>query len=488
MQCVEEVRYNTYDYLSSGFVPAIDGGVVKSDGSVTPQAKRTLQHATALLKRTVHKHLNDDNVVLHVVDPYLFSFVWDRTRTLRSRDLSLSDCISRCGEGRPVKAPSQQECAETDRAKYPNEMAWSRRFQFLPFDAKFGNRGTGSCQIASYIPNVHPVTQQPFYSILEKFVDATLPLFNQTLIDLKAPGYTNQRFHVAVLGREPMIFKEPGDFLPPEERTTRQWLDSDGRFQDFIFVDLKREFWNIGLQFIPHVFEIKLSPNTSTSYPGEPWHIQGRCNERICASAMYMYGSHNISQSPAPKISFRRRIHAEEAALAKGYIQTPPFAPELYGAKSGDPVIQHMGNVQLREGRVITWPNIFQTKINKVELEDPSREGYLKILVLHLVDPNRRMMSTSLVPPQRRDWWADEIRAKNARFWRLPREVWDLIVGMVDDDSDEGNGMEKEWPIGMQEAERTRSEFWEENEEARRRHTKAMEDYLEWDLDWEDEE
>ena len=151
-------------------------------------------------------------------------------------------------------------------------------------------------------------------------------------------------------------------------------------------------------------------------------------------------------------------------------------------------MIQHMGDVQLREGRVITWPNIFQTKIGQVELEDPSREGYLEVLVLHLVDPNRRIMSTSLVPPQRRDWWADEIRAKNARFWRLPREVWDLIVGMVGNDDHESNGKKEEWPIGMREAERTRREFWEENEEARRRHTKAMEDYLEWDLDWEDEE
>lgn len=57
-------------------------------------------------------------------------------------------------------------------------------------------------------------------------------------------------------------------------------------------------------------------------------------------------------------------------------------------------------------------------------------------------------------------------------------EIWDLIVGMVDDG----------WPIGVEEGEATRREFWEENQRAREKHTKAMEDYLEWDLDWEDNE
>ena len=82
-----------------------------------------------------------------------------------------------------------------------------------------------------------------------------------------------------------------------------------------------------------------------------------------------------------------------------------------------------------------------------------------------------------MVPPQRRDWWAQEIRAGNARFWRLPGEVWNRIVDMV-----EG------YPIGMEEGEEMRREFKTESGRAREKHTKAMMDYLEWDLDWEDDE
>lgn len=85
-------------------------------------------------------------MVVHVVDPYLFPFAWERTRTLRQDELILSDCISRCGEGETAKMPSQEDCEQKDPAKYPNDMAWSCRFQFLPFDVKFDRRGEGGSQ------------------------------------------------------------------------------------------------------------------------------------------------------------------------------------------------------------------------------------------------------------------------------------------------------------------------------------------------------
>ncbi len=289
-------------------------------------------------------------------------------------------------------------------------------------------------------------------------------MFNQTLIDLKAPGHFNQRFHVAVLGREPVIVKEPAEFRPPQQRATGRYVDSQGRFQDWLFVDLKKEFWNIGVQMILRVMDIDLSPE-KPHYEGDEWHVDGRMNERICATAIYAYSVHNtISAS----ISFRRRINPEEAGYATDYIRSPPWAPEIYGARSSDPVIQHMGDVTLSENRLITYPNTFQTRLLPFELIDKSKPGHVKLLILHLIDPNRRMMSTSMVPPQRRDWWAQEIRAGNTRFSRLPGEVWDMIVEMVD-----------EYPIGMEEGKALRQEFKTENARATEKHTRAMMDYLE---------
>ena len=101
-------------------------------------------------------------------------------------------------------------------------------------------------------------------------------MFNKTLIDLKAPGYQNQRFHVAELGREPMIVKEPGAFRPPEQRTpVRNYVDPQGHYRTWLFVDLKKESWNVGLQFVVRITEINLDPKRA-KYEGEEWHIAGQ--------------------------------------------------------------------------------------------------------------------------------------------------------------------------------------------------------------------
>lgn len=42
----------------------------------------------------------------------------------------------------------------------------------------------------------------------------------------------------------------------------------------------------------------------------------------------------------------------------------------------------------------------FSNKVDPFELEDKSKEGRLSMLTLHLIDPNRRIMSTAMVPCQ----------------------------------------------------------------------------------------
>lgn len=143
------MTYYVDGFLRSGFVPAIDGGVVKSDCRISSILKNQLQKTAAYLRRDARLQLRTDDVVMDVVDPYLFPFAWDRSKTLRESKLTLSDCISRCGEGEKVKTPTKEDCAQKDRAKYPNDMAWSRRFQYLPFDVKFDNRGEGGSRSAT---------------------------------------------------------------------------------------------------------------------------------------------------------------------------------------------------------------------------------------------------------------------------------------------------------------------------------------------------
>lgn len=40
-------------------------------------------------------------------------------------------------------------------------------------------------------------------------------------------------------------------------------------------MDLKREFWNVGLQMVLHAQDIDLTP-ADPEFKGEEWHIQGQ--------------------------------------------------------------------------------------------------------------------------------------------------------------------------------------------------------------------
>ena len=332
-------------------------------------------------------------------------------------------------------------------------------------------------RITSYINNVHPVCHYEFYGLIESFVDVLIPFFNRTLIDLKAPGWQRQRIVLVEMGREPMILREPEPFRPPEQRMHNMmlnqqgwYLNAEGQFPDAFFVDLKKEFWNIGVQFVLQMQDIDLDARDS-DFHGENWHVQGQTNERICATAYYVYSADNLSEKLPPTLSFRARVNPGDADLANGAMSEPPYAPEVYGAEDGSPAVQDFGKITLREDRVVVFPNTFQVRINAFSTADASKDGHLRLMMLHLLDPNRRNMSTAMVPCQRRDWWADEIRRKCPNFWRLPREVFDSIIDSVD-----------EYPISHEEAEGTAQAFRHERQEYQELQTRAMMNCIEWDF------
>ncbi|KAL6716551.1 hypothetical protein ACLMJK_006118 [Lecanora helva] len=484
--CIDEVRYYVADFNHTRIIPAIDGGVIKSDDCIGASLISDLTKIVSALRRSPTRRASSQGHIVDLVDPHLFPLAFGKTRTLRGPPyISPKECISRAGEGEVVRMPREEETKQEERGKYPNDMAWSRRFQWLPFEVIWEDRGHGAARIASYINDVHPITHSSLYRVIESLIDSLIPLFNRTLIDLKAPGYQNQRIHLADITRNPVVDRDPGHFRPPEQRAYRKWVNNQGQYDNSIFVDLKREFWNVGLQMVLQMRDINLSVD-DPEYEGEDWHVQGQNNERIVATATYVYSISNIATTSSPKLSFRRRVHPEESVLARDSAdwKSPPFLSDIYGAQDGSPSIQHLGDVTLREGRVVTFPNVFQTRLAPFTLQDKAKPGHLRLLMLHLIDPNRRAMSTSMVPCQRRDWWAHEIRTSCRWLWRLPKVVFNMIVEQVED-----------WPIPMEQGEKMRSEFLQERDGFRERHTRAMEGYQQWDFgedkgdsDEEDEE
>jgi hypothetical protein len=169
-------------------------------------------------------------------------------------------------------------------------------------------------------------------------------------------------------------------------------------------------------------------------------------NEHICATALYYYDSTNISTS---HLAFRQQASttaAEEMNYEQGRHE---WLGEIFGCQNEEAAVQEVGIVDTREGRLLTWPNILQHKVQPFHLADPTKPGHRKILALFLVDPNIRIISTANIPCQRKDWWAEAIQQGGA-LPRLPAELQDQIFAQVED-----------FPIDLDEAKALRLELME---------------------------
>ncbi len=99
---------------------------------------------------------------------------------------------------------------------------------------------------------------------------------------------------------------------------------------------------------------------------------------------------------------------------------------------------QIVGEVLMKVGRCIAFPNMYQHSVSPFSLLDPSKPGYHKIVALFLVDLELKnpRPSTTTVPPQGRDWWFQELlglaEEGSNRLRLLPTKLLDLIVDFMD--------------------------------------------------------
>jgi Protein of unknown function (DUF4246) len=65
--------------------------------------------------------------------------------------------------------------------------------------------------------------------------------------------------------------------------------------------------------------------------------------------------------------------------------------------------IQDLAKVATPMRRLLAFPNVFQHRVAPFELLDETKPGHRKLVVLWLVNPDRRIISTANVPPQQKD-------------------------------------------------------------------------------------
>jgi hypothetical protein len=261
-------------------------------------------------------------------------------------------------------------------------------------------------------------------------------------------------------------------------------------------IALQDTFRKQGLQIIVKIDGIELTPD-KLKYPGGNWQLEGQMNEHIIATAIYSYDVKNVTET---RISFRQETPIYESFYqyaTQRYIKekfnlfNPPAhrygkqwreiaaLAEILGFQQEDllketvPVqdilpFQNIGSVTTPQGRLLTFPNTMEHRIEPFELVDPNIPGHHRSVVLYLVDPHYRVCSTRNVLPQQYGWWAEAI--SNEFFERgVPREIAAEITGRTDD-----------WLMGVEEARKYRLEMMKEHRWVDMARYKGMSLYSFW--------
>ena len=119
----------------------------------------------------------------------------------------------------------------------------------------------------------------------------------------------------------------------------------------------------------------------------------------------------------------------------------------IFGVQNDEAAVQEAGSVVTSEGRLITFPNIVQHRVEPFRLHDPSKPGHRKIVALFLVNPHVKILSSAKIPCQRKDWW-EEYQANNPPT--------------ADSTESEGGHSFVDFPLEMDEAKELRLKLMEE--------------------------
>ncbi|KAL4761383.1 DUF4246 domain-containing protein [Aspergillus foveolatus] len=356
-----------------------------SDNAISPGLRAALKEAVSPLEDVPEDqrdyHPGSNGKVIDLVHPSLFPLEYGRTRVLPDRVIGLDDCLESIGQGTLLLVPSESDIKRSEPSL--------AIFQWLPCEVDLAD--TGLCRIISYINNAHPVKHRALYQAAEKILAQTIPLWQSSLT--KKP-FRGDRIKVQ---RSPPDDAEGYEFDQYEECRT-EWYASrrikqpePGVFKVtkplYPAVNFQKRFPNQKIQVIVKLASIMLTPE-KPDYEGGAWHIEGQLNERIAASAIYYYDSHNITAS---SLAFRHRGMSD-----------------LYDSRNEVLITQDLGSVDTKEGRLLTFPNTLQHRVSLFFLADRSKPGHRKILALFLVNPHHRIISSANVPPQREglagDW------------------------------------------------------------------------------------
>jgi hypothetical protein len=153
---------------------------------------------------------------------------------------------------------------------------------------------------------------------------------------------------------------------------------------------------------------VKYHIDKNDSYEGA-WHVEGMSHENIIATSVCVVSqSDNIDA----KIEFKKPINPE-------YFQSieNELSEKLHNNKHN---VQYfldyieegfvpVGHVPMKERSCVVFNNKYVHKV-KIKNTSKTKKGERTIVVFWLVHPNKKIVSTSTIPPQQNKWtWENAI-------------------------------------------------------------------------------
>lgn len=419
----------------------------ESQSLIPPELKTKLLQGLSLLEDVPEDQNNwrpmSNEQVLDLIDPSLYPFRVGHSHVLRGGrsacDLTLvldSEYEKPYGEpfvyGEPPRKPSL-------------------KFQRLPTDFRISDDKSTATALG-YINNLHPIRHCALYPPLASTIARFVPLFERVLNDVLTDDHFSPigaRFravdpeehewykHIDMTGvADPMEDEDADEDEWEDWKATNHWP----RIPDPAPFDPSRppnryrhpsphgtntSLAGRTLQVIVKAVQVVLTPDAPRYTGGAPWHVEGTPAERIVACGAYCYEATNIG---AVHVALRGTVANPEnedvfyqAGDHQGYIVA-------YGFGDGQPLRQNFGAMMLEEDKCVAWPNFYQRYVEPFELVDKTKPGHMKALAFFLVDPWKRILSTSDVPPQQAEWQLYAV-SEVPKMQKLPKELFDMIMG-----------------------------------------------------------
>ncbi|EAW23420.1 DUF4246 domain-containing protein [Aspergillus fischeri NRRL 181] len=232
--CAAELRDKAQRWQETGLIVVLNAasGVCKSNNVIPPAVTAEIQDfvASALKERAgqMDWEPSSNQQVWNLIDPSLYPLTRERTRVLISGgSVPLEQTLDTYGQGE-APPPLHEDRHDWEIEKY----IYSLRYQWLPCEVEFcGPAGSTDVRITSYINNLHPREQRPFYRTLEGVISKVVKPWNEILIRI---GEERSRDYV---GREPMRIRTFGvewdNRYPPWAEELPTTLDVDRSTEDY---------------------------------------------------------------------------------------------------------------------------------------------------------------------------------------------------------------------------------------------------------------